>query len=254
MSELLAVEAEGLGKTYNLGELATVAARARRLIRPGGETTHHPPFNALRDVSFSLAAGECLGIVGENGSGKSTLVQLIAGITVPNAGLLRVRGRVLPLLEVGAVFHDELTGRENVELFGAVLGINPHAVATAMPAIGEFAGIDDDHMDTPMKRFSTGMRARLSFAVAMRFPAEIYIFDEVMAVVDDHFRALALREIEQLIEARATVIVISHDLEVVRSLAHKGLWLDRGTMQMFGPIDEVADAYRAAEGATVSAR
>lgn len=244
-SETVAVEAEGLGKRYTLGELPTVLTRALKVVRPGAEARPRGAgFDALRDVSFRLDIGEVLGVLGENGSGKSTLMQLVAGITIPDSGVLRVRGRVLPLLEVGAVFHDELTGRENVELFGSVLGLSPDEVARALPAIGEFGGIDDDHMNTPMKRFSTGMRARLSFAVAMRFPADIYIFDEVMAVVDDHFRGIAMREISQLVELGRTVILISHDLEVVRALATRGLWLEHGRVRMFGPIEEVADAYR----------
>ena len=165
-----------------------------------------------------------------------------------------MRGRVLPLLEVGSVFHDELTGNENVELFGTVLGIDATTIREAFPAIREFSGIDEWHMQTPLKRYSTGMRARLSFAVAMRFPADIYIFDEVMAVVDDHFRHMAMAEIDRLNKSGATIIFISHDLDVVRRVCTHGLWLKNGNVQMDGPIDQVADAYAIAQRALADER
>ena len=189
-----------------------------------------------------------MGIVGTNGSGKSTLVQMMAGITVPTVGRMEVTGLVLPLLEVGAGFHPELTGRENVWLFGTILGLSRKDIAASVPAIADFGQIDQEHMDTPVKRFSTGMRARLSFAVAMSFPADIYIFDEVMAVVDDHFRAIAAEEIASFHAQGRTVIFISHDLDQVCRLCQRGIWLDRGRLKMDGPIDEVARAYSAAEG------
>lgn len=246
---LLAVEAVDLRKEYRLGEFADARRVAGKIWRKmvGAEPNQRPGdahmFPALDGVSFEVEVGDCLGIVGRNGSGKSTLVQTIAGITVPTGGLVRVRGRVLPLLEVGAVFNDELTGRENVLLFGTILGLTRKAILDAMPEISAFGGIDEWHMDTPLKRHSTGMRARLSFAVAMRFPADIYIFDEVIAVVDDEFRNLAVREIESLVKAGRTVLFISHDLTLVRSLCNKGLWLENGAVRALGPVAEVADEY-----------
>ena len=245
--ELPVVEARQLVKSYRLGELVDVRQALRNLV---GRARGRPPvdrhrFYALSEVSFEIEEGECLGILGSNGSGKSTLVQILAGIIVPTAGDVAIRGRVLPLLEVGAGFHQELTGRENVMLFGTILGLDPAEIRSAMPAIAEFGEIDEAHMDTPLKRYSMGMRARLSFAVAMRFPAELYIFDEVMAVVDDHFRAVAVREIEDLVAAGKTVIFISHDLELVRRVCHRGMWLDKGRLRAAGPIDEVADVYAA---------
>jgi ABC-type polysaccharide/polyol phosphate transport system ATPase subunit len=246
-SRKLALEAVGLRKDYQLGELADITARIARLRGKtgldNGRSEAGRDLAALMDLNFEVEKGECLGVVGTNGSGKSTLVQIISGITIPSEGVMRVRGRVLPLLEVGAVFNDELTGRENVTLFGTVLGLSRREINEAMPSIATFGDIDEWHMDTPLKRHSTGMRARLCFAVAMRFPADIYIFDEVIAVVDDHFRARAAEEISGLVAAGRTVIFISHDLDLVRSLCTKCLWLDRGRMRAFGDVREVADAY-----------
>jgi ABC-type polysaccharide/polyol phosphate transport system ATPase subunit len=244
-SEPPVIEAENVGKIYRLGELADVARRARRL---AARVRHQPveqehDFAALDGVSFTLPRGECMGILGANGSGKSTLVQIISGITVPTSGQVTVRGRVLPLLEVGSVFHDELTGAENVELFGTVLGIDRTTIKESMQAIADFGGIDEWHMETPLKRYSTGMRARLSFAVATRFPADIYIFDEVMAVVDDYFRSSAVEEIGRLLREGRTVLFISHDLDTVRSVCSTGMWLKNGQVQALGDIDEVADRY-----------
>jgi lipopolysaccharide transport system ATP-binding protein len=245
----LAISARALGKDYRLGELTDV----RRFIqqRVGGDQLQsRPDFHALDDVSFDVHRGEAVGVLGTNGSGKSTLVQIVAGITVPTAGEVAVTGRVLPLLEVGAGFHSELTGWENVTLFGTILGLSRQEIRTSMSAIADFGEIDAAHMDTPMKRFSTGMRARLSFALAMTFPADIYIFDEVMAVVDDQFRATAAEEIRTLHERGRTVLFISHDLDQVRQLTDRAIWLDRGHLRMDGPIGEVADAYGGAVAAS----
>src|SRR3954447_1912812 len=238
------IRVEDVTKHYRLGELADVMRRVMRLVgRDTAVEREVPAFAALRDISLSVRAGETLGILGSNGSGKTTLVQLICGISVPTQGRIAVRGCVLPLLEIGAGFHPELTGRENVVLFGAVLGMSVREIETAMDAIFDFAEIGRAHMDTPLKRYSMGMKARLSFAVAMRFPADIYVFDEVMAVVDDHFRAVAHDEIRQLAQAGGTVLFISHDLDSVRSLCDTALWLEGGAMREHGPVEPIADRY-----------
>ncbi len=196
-----------------------------------------------------MPAGAFFGIVGPNGSGKSTLTQVISGITVPTSGEARVRGRVLPLLEVGAGFHEELTGRENVFLLGAILGLTARQVAATLDRITDFAGVHA-HFDTPMKRYSSGMRARLSFATAICFPAEIYVFDEVLAVVDDDFRARCQEALAALNRAGSTVIFMSHDLDLVVDICSSGMWIERGQARFVGPIEDVAAAYR--EGAPVS--
>jgi lipopolysaccharide transport system ATP-binding protein len=252
-SDDLAIRARGVGKDYRLGELTDVRRFVQQHIVGDRARRARPDFHALDDVSFDVRPGEIVGIVGTNGSGKSTLVQIVAGITVPTAGRMDVAGRVLPLLEVGAGFHSELTGWENVTLFGTILGLTREEIRDSMSAIAEFGEIDEAHMATPMKRFSMGMRARLSFAVAMNFPADVYIFDEVMAVVDDQFRATATEEVKTLHAQGRTVLFISHDLDQVVSLCDRGIWLSRGRLQMDGPIDEVAHAYSAALAASEDA-
>ena len=237
------VEAHGLGKTYQLGEMISLQRIAQaRIDRWRGVWRPADPFMAVRDATFQINEGDCFGLVGQNGSGKSTLVQLISGISVPTTGVVQSRGRVIPLMEVGAGFHLELTGRENVTLVGTIQGLSPAEIEAAMPLVSELAELGD-HMETPLKRYSMGMQARLSFAIAMRFPAEVYIFDEVMAVVDDRFRELCIREIERILAEGRTVIFISHDLELVRRVCNRGLWIDRGEIRYIGPIEKVAEAY-----------
>jgi lipopolysaccharide transport system ATP-binding protein len=240
-----AIVTHGLGKRYELGELQSLHLFLLRLMGRRGAHPGFSDFMALRDVSIEIPTGTCFGILGANGSGKSTLVHILAGIVVPSHGRAEVRGRVLPLLEIGHGFHPELTGRENVMLFGTILGFGPAEVRELLPGILEFAEIDEAHFDTPMKRYSMGMQARLSFAVAMRFPASIYVFDEVFAVVDDGFRRRAIEELRSLVNQGRTVIFISHDLPLVRLLCSEGIWLDKGSVRMQAPIDEVADAYSA---------
>jgi ABC-type polysaccharide/polyol phosphate transport system ATPase subunit len=242
-----AIRADGLGKDYLLGELTDIRRAVRAKVLRDRAQEPRPDFHALDAVSFEISHGEAVGVLGANGSGKSTLMQIIAGISTPSSGRMEILGRVLPLLEVGAGFHPELTGRENVVLYGTVLGLKPSEIARYMPEIREFAELDEAHMDTPLKRYSMGMQARLSFAVAVRFPADIYVFDEVMAVVDDHFRGVAAKEIARLHELGRTVLFISHDLDLVRAICDRGIWLDRGRLHMDGPIDEVADAYHRAQ-------
>jgi ABC-type polysaccharide/polyol phosphate transport system ATPase subunit len=240
MSGEVAIRCTDITKEYRLGVEVSLQQSMRMLLRREGAPAR---FNALDGVSFEVAVGARFGIVGQNGSGKSTLTQVIAGITVPNAGTVDVWGRILPLLEVGAGFHEELTGRENVVLLGTILGLEPDEVADAMPSIIEFSGIER-HMDTPLKRYSSGMRARLSFATAICFPADTYVFDEVLAVVDDSFRERSTQALRSLHERQCTVILMSHDLNFIRENCTTGMWLDRGKVRLVGDIDEVADAYR----------
>jgi ABC-type polysaccharide/polyol phosphate transport system ATPase subunit len=246
-SDDLAIRVRDLGKDYRLGELTDVRRFIETRVARDRAREFRKDFHALQGLTFDIQRGEAVGILGSNGSGKSTLVQLIAGISAPTEGRLEVTGRVLPLLEVGAGFHAELTGRENVMLFGTVIGLPRREILATMPAIAEFGGIDEAHMDTPIKRFSSGMQSRLSFAIAMSFAADIYIFDEVMAVVDDHFRAVAADEILRLHSQGRTVLFISHDLDQVRRLCERGIWLNRGRVVMDGPIELVAQAYAEAQ-------
>jgi lipopolysaccharide transport system ATP-binding protein len=236
----LAIRVEGLVKDFTLGEHLSLQ-RSLTSVLPG-RSAALPRFSALRDVSFEVPRGAYFGIVGSNGSGKSTLTQVISGIAVPTAGEVRVWGRILPLLEVGAGFHDELTGRENVSLLGAILGLTRAQVADSLPRIIEFAEVQA-HIDTPLKRYSSGMKARLSFATAICFPADTYVFDEVLAVVDDDFRNTCIRELQGLNATGKTIVFMSHDLELVRSSCRTGMWLEKGETRLVGTIEEVAEAY-----------
>lgn len=245
-SDPLAIECVGLSKQYKLGETLSLGNTISRLLP--WRAAVDDQLGALRDVTFAVPRGAFFGIVGSNGSGKSTLTQIISGIAVPTAGEARVWGTVLPLLEVGAGFHEELTGRENVQLLGAVLGLRSEDVRAALPRIVEFASVER-HLDTPMKRYSSGMRARLSFATAICFPADTYVFDEVLAVVDDDFRERCVQELHSLNRAGRTILFMSHDLDLVRDSCRDGMWLEKGRVQAVGSMDEVASAYAASRAA-----
>jgi ABC-type polysaccharide/polyol phosphate transport system ATPase subunit len=238
------VAASELGKTYRLGELVRLERTLKRL---AGRGTALETFEALNGVTFATYPGECFGIVGTNGSGKSTVMQILAGITPPTEGSMVVRGSVLPLLAVGAGFHGELTGRENSFLYGTILGLPRKLIEQKLDAIAEFAELDR-HFDTPVKRYSSGMSSRLCFAIAMLFPADIYCFDEVLAVVDGEFRERCLNEIRSLGARGSTVFFVSHDLSQVTSLCDRVMWLDHGRVRETGPGVEVAERYSAELG------
>src|SRR4051794_15754825 len=239
----VAVRVTRLGKTYRLGErLRLGGASTRRLRRrPVLQNT----IEALDDVTFDVYQGECLGLVGVNGSGKSTFLQVLSQAVVPTRGSLAVRGRVLPMLSIGAGFHFELTGRENVVLQGAILGVPWRTVLERMDDIMDFAELER-HADTPLKRYSSGMQSRLSFAIGMRFPADIYIFDEVLAVIDGPFRDRCLDEIQRLVGSGPTVLFVSHDLDQVSRLCDRTIWLDCGSVRAVGQTAEGLDMYRTA--------
>jgi ABC-type polysaccharide/polyol phosphate transport system ATPase subunit len=236
-----AVLAEDVQKQYNLGELSSLKLTLRRVARLL-RVSDRAAFAALDGVSFEINSGDGFALVGRNGSGKSTLLHMICGITLPTRGQIVVRGRLLPLLAVGASFHPELTGRENVVLFATVLGLTRETAIARMDDIAAFAELEH-HMDTPIKRYSDGMQSRLSFAIAMLFPADIYVFDEVLAVVDGEFRERCLCEIENLRQRGKTVIFVSHDLNQVERLCNRALWLDRGRRKAFGDAEDVLPAY-----------
>lgn len=233
------VVATELAKTYRLGELLRMEAALRMLLR---RDRGRQAFDALRGVSFETYPGECFGIVGSNGSGKSTVLQILAGITLPSSGSMLVRGTVLPLLAVGAGFHLELTGRENSFLFGTILGLNRRVIESKLDAVAAFAELER-HFDTPLKRYSHGMQSRLCFAIAMLFPAAIYCFDEVLAVVDGEFKDRCLNEVRTLVGGGATVFFISHDLNQVASLCDRVMWLDSGEVKEIGATGEVVERY-----------
>src|SRR3954471_3828959 len=251
----VAIRVSHLGKTYVLGERLRLGGAFTKRLR--GQSVHQTTIEALEDITFDVHKGECLGIVGTNGSGKSTFLQILSRAVVPTRGTLTARGRVLPMLSIGAGFHDELTGRENVVLQGAILGVPPRTVLARMDDIMEFAELER-HADTPLKRYSSGMQSRLSFAIGMRFPADIYIFDEVLAVVDGAFRDRCMDGSQRLVGSGPTVLFVSHDLGQVSRLCDRTVWLDRGSARAIGRPAEVLAMYRkrtsVAEGSDDAAR
>jgi len=238
------VRATGVSKVYQLGELASLQRTASDIARAVLRRPRQIPiFRALSKVSFEVHAGDCFTILGQNGSGKTTLLSILAGITLPSAGTVSVPTHVLPLLSVGSAFHQDLTGRENALLFGSFLGLSRGTIEEAIPQVMEFAGMDEQHMGTPLKRFSEGMKARLAFAIALRLPADLYIFDEVLTFTDGEFKTECVREIERLSAAGKAIIFVSHELELVRSLCNRGMWLENGRVRQIDAIDTLADAY-----------
>jgi lipopolysaccharide transport system ATP-binding protein len=236
-----AVSAIGLGKKYRLGQLRSLQQTTATVMRQ--QRAAATEFDALADVSFSVGHGEAVGLIGSNGSGKSTVLQILAGTTLPTTGTMHVQGRVLPLLAVGQGFHPDLTGRENVALFGSSLGVPRRTIEAKMDAVTAFAELER-HMDTPVKRFSSGMTSRLSFAVAVQFPADIYVFDEVLAVVDGEFRDRCLREIKRLHVRGRTVFFVSHQLNQVADVCDSVMWFDQGLLRQTGQVVDVLPAYQ----------
>lgn len=198
----------------------------------------------LHDVSLEISKGSFFGLIGQNGSGKSTLLRLMAGIHRPTSGTIATRGRLSALLELGAGFHPDLTGRENVHLNGAMLGLSRRQMADAMDAIVDFSGIGVQ-IDAPVKIYSSGMYARLGFAVAVNVDPEILLVDEVIAVGDEEFQHRCLRHMERLRAAGTTIILVSHDTALVSRLCDTAGWLDRGRLHAVGEPAAVVREYLA---------
>lgn len=197
---------------------------------------------ALRNVSFSVQQGEIVGIVGRNGAGKSTLLKILSKITYPTSGNISVSGRVASLLEVGTGFHDELTGRENIFLNGSILGMKKKEVERSLEAIVEFSGVSR-FLDTPIKRYSSGMRLRLGFAVAAHLDPDILIIDEVLAVGDAAFQKKCLAVMRELRGGGRTVLFVSHNLAAVENLCSRCIWIDSGEIRMDDSSQPVIQAY-----------
>jgi ABC-2 type transport system ATP-binding protein/lipopolysaccharide transport system ATP-binding protein len=239
------VEVDGLGKRYEVGARSGattlrehLAARMRSASRDERREVW-----ALRDVSFAVGEGEVIGVIGRNGAGKSTLLKVLARITVPTTGSARMRGRVGSLLEVGTGFHEELTGRENIFLNGAILGMTRHEIRRQFDAIVDFSGVSR-FLDTPIKRYSSGMKLRLAFAVAAHLEPEVIIVDEVLAVGDAEFQRRCLGRMSELHASGRTVLFVSHDLGAVAQLCSRTLWIDGGRLHLDAPTDEVIAAYQ----------
>ncbi|MBA2678178.1 MAG: ABC transporter ATP-binding protein [Ktedonobacteraceae bacterium] len=251
----LVISVENLSKRYVIGHKLSgddgmrhrmeAAIRAPLAwVRNGGRrrAKSSEDFWALEDVSFDVMQGEVVGIVGRNGAGKSTLLKLLSRITEPTSGRIRLRGRVASLLEVGTGFHNELTGRENIFLNGAILGMSRAEILARFDEIVAFSEIKT-FLDTPVKRYSSGMYVRLAFAVAAHLESEILIVDEVLAVGDASFQQKCLRKMSDVAGSGRTVLFVSHNMEAVRTLCQRGLFLDDGKIQADGAADSIVEAY-----------
>ena len=197
---------------------------------------------AVRDVSFDVLPGQCFGIVGRNGSGKSTILKLIARILRPNNGRILINGRVSALLELGAGFHPDLTGRENIFLNAALLGFDEASTHAYYDRIVEFSELGD-FIDMPVKHYSSGMYMRLGFSVAIHMQPDILIVDEILAVGDQAFQSKCIDAIMKMKESGVTIIIVSHNINLVRTLCTHVLWIDKGDPQAYGPVDEIAAEY-----------
>jgi lipopolysaccharide transport system ATP-binding protein len=209
-----------------------------------GARTYYKSFWALKDISFEVRRGESVGIIGRNGCGKSTLLQIVCGMTRPTKGEIWVKGRVAPVLALGATFDLEATGRENVLIGGAVLGLKRHEIIAQFDSISDFAGIGD-FMDQPIKLYSTGMRTRLAFAICAHMNAEILIVDEALSVGDMAFQQKCVDWIDNF-RRTGTLLFVSHAAEELQRLCNHAIWIDGGRVRQGGDVAEVARAYKKA--------
>lgn len=244
----LAIQAENISKRYQLGEINSrhLAENLRRFVaRLSGKkiSSDENQFWALRNVSFTIPQGQSVGIIGENGAGKSTLLKILSRITLPTTGKATLYGRIGSLLEVGTGFNNELTGRENIFLNASILGIKPQEVEKRLDQIVEFSGVGN-FIDTPVKRYSSGMRVRLAFAVASYVDLDILLLDEVLAVGDIAFRKKCYDRMQHLMDEGRTILFVSHDLASTVRFCTRVIWLEKGQIVFDGPAEEGCDLYR----------
>lgn len=259
MSGRMVIRVENLWKQYRLGivshatlqqDLQSWWARLRgqedpnqRINVPGADLARYGErFWALKDVTFDVCEGDVLGIIGHNGAGKSTLLKILSRVTAPTRGQIKIRGRIVSLLEVGTGFHPELTGRENIFLNGAILGMSKPEIRRKLDEIISFSEVEK-FIDTPVKRYSSGMYVRLAFAVAAHLEPEILVVDEVLAVGDARFQRKCLGKMKEVGEEGRTILFVSHNMVAVKSLCRRALWLDEGAVRAHGPTDQVVDDY-----------
>jgi lipopolysaccharide transport system ATP-binding protein len=254
----IVISIEDLSKLYRIGEIGTGSfygdfkrwwARQRGKPDPDlkiGETDQGKREGeaiwALKDVTFTVRQGEAVGIIGRNGAGKSTLLKILSRVTVPTSGVVKVKGRIASLLEVGTGFHPELTGRENIFLNGAVMGMNRSEVKRKFDEIVDFSGVEQ-FIDTPVKRYSSGMYIRLAFAVAAHLEPEILIVDEVLAVGDAEFQSKCLGKMDDAAKHGRTVLFVSHNVMSVISLCTRAIWLKDGRITQSGSVDSIVEQY-----------
>lgn len=228
---LKVIQVDHLSKKYRRGALGGALGSGA-----GSE------FWALQDISMSVAKGESLGVIGRNGAGKSTLLKILSRITAPTEGSIRIKGKLASLLEVGTGFHQDLTGRENIYLNGAILGMSRKEIRKKFDQIVGFSGVEP-FIDTPVKRYSSGMYVRLAFSVAAHLEAEILLMDEVLAVGDSEFQKRCHGKMDEVTKEGRTILFVSHNLEAVNALCQRTLLLDEGRMSLLAPTPEVVERY-----------
>src|ERR1700742_801801 len=255
-----AIKVENLSKVYQLGDFGTGTisrdlerfwARIRGKEDPFlkiGEINDRTTKGesdivwSLKDLNFEIEQGDAVGIIGRNGAGKSTLLKVLSRVTSPTTGSVKIKGRIASLLEVGTGFHPELTGRENIFLNGAILGMRKHEIKKHFDAIVDFAGVER-YVDTPVKRYSSGMYVRLAFAVAAHLESEILIVDEVLAVGDAEFQKKCLGKMNEVSQQGRTVLFVSHNMQAVESLTTRCIFLSRGQLSFDGPSKDAVSLY-----------
>ncbi|WP_318528481.1 ABC transporter ATP-binding protein [Plectonema radiosum] len=244
---ILGQQKEGSSRYKSLRESMSDGAKSvgKKLLKPGSQKDLNPSeqeFWALKDVSFEIKQGDRVGFIGRNGAGKSTLLKVLSRITEPTSGSIRIKGRVASLLEVGTGFHPELTGRENIFLNGAILGMSKVEITRKFDEIVAFAEVEK-FLDTPVKRYSSGMYVRLAFAVAAHLEPEILIVDEVLAVGDAQFQKKCLGKMEDVGKEGRTVLFVSHNMATVTTLCQRGIWLIGGQVHMDGDAEQVTSKF-----------
>jgi ABC-type polysaccharide/polyol phosphate transport system ATPase subunit len=233
------IELRNVSKSFLIRDSRTLRELATSIL--SGRGLGHK-FFALNDVSFSVRHGETLGIIGRNGSGKSTALKLVAGVTAPSSGDVYVVGRVSPLIELGAGFHPDLTGRENVHLNASILGMSSREIDEQFDSIVEFAELRE-FIDTPIKRYSSGMYGRLGFAVAVHSNPDLLLVDEVLSVGDTFFQEKCLAKMHEFKDKGITIVLVSHSPALVTSFCDRAIWLDHGQIVDDGPAEQVMERY-----------
>lgn len=234
---MTAIEFKQVSKKYKKGKKLLKEAIVDAVKLKRSET-----FWAVKDFDFTLEKGEALGLLGPNGAGKSTLLKLMAGVTVPTRGEVRVNGVIAPLIELGAGFHFELTGRENIYINGSILGLKKKEIDRRMNDIIQFAGLED-FIDTPIKHYSSGMFMRLGFSVAVHVDPDILLIDEILAVGDTPFQQKCFAKMQEFKENRVTMVLVSHQMEQVKRFCDKGMVVWEGKQAFYGPINEAVAYY-----------
>lgn len=261
MNSKKAIRVENVSKKYILGSVARLnlsdeisyhfrklTGRSADVLSKVDRAHHAREFFALKDVSFDVCSGETVGLIGANGAGKSTMLKILSRITSPTTGRIVIEGRIGTMLEVGTGFHPELTGRENVFLNGAILGMKKPEIQAKFDSIVDFSGVEK-FLDTPVKRYSSGMYVRLAFAVASHLEPDILIIDEVLAVGDAAFQRKCIDRMKAIAKSgHTTILFVSHSMGNIRMLCDRCIWFDHGEIRMDGPVEGVSEAYLQEQG------